>query len=388
MIIPIGGHVFSHLKEIKDMNNKHGVNFYIEDNKPVQYREYINGLVAKEKYVPTDTFIMFSLHMMKDEELIWYLLNNIENYSEVFEEVLKGLYKHNKFDALNQFMSFLSDKMNEKHPEFVQTFFTSMAKHIRLQDSSPNELTQQLNAITQKVEQFNYAEAAVFNKLFYALINKLNLNEKASVPTTNYVLRKVMESDYLREKNSNEIKAIFETILTNCDNDWVDNAIMRRRPKASKVQTPMLPPGTIHYKQTLAGHHVVIMEVPKQLRNVRLGKIEVGEVGHPKLVVIFTLNKELTIIDMRVAAVPNVPVDFDTPLFKFPYNNVFRNCGVCWPDKNMTLKSLVHLPMVIDLFFNSPYSQDILGTHRVEDFLNKEFDDKQLVPNELTLKSF
>ncbi len=363
-----------------------GILLKVEEGKEFMVQEeYYNGFKTRENHLRSLDALRMLLSLFEDVELANYLVTEIESFEEVLRESLHCL---NEDKVITDIFTFIMDRINnDEHDGLVSELFYALQKQVDARTFQIDQLTRILDGAFLDVKKMNYHESSKYNRLFRLLVEKLDLNVKNATILISFFIKKIYESQLLNEKNQEEMKLIFETLVEKCSGQWVSEVIAKRRPQTTIVETPLLPPGTIYYKETLSGHNAVLIEVPKQKRDILYQGTTYKQVGHPKMLFSFAV-KDNKIADMRIFTVKNQPIMENTRIYQYPFPHVYDNFTVCWNHKGMEIKGLGDLPRVINLFFRSPNSNHLMRGNAKEVFKKlqgNDFDDPTLIETEYTL---
>lgn len=170
--------------------------------------------------------------------------------------------------------------------------------------------------------------------------------------------------------------------------------------------TPPLPNGTIQYAcsddRTV---HRVTLEFPKSVWDIRYDNlIDFFPMGLPRLIVIYEVKRNAEsfyISETKIFAAMDdgKAINEDTPLYSFPYPNVYKHNGsVCMGGiERITLSYLTELQSKFIHFIQSPFNESLgmYTTTGVNNFMKfiemnqgKPFNDEWLMPPSGIYKTF
>lgn len=170
--------------------------------------------------------------------------------------------------------------------------------------------------------------------------------------------------------------------------------------------TPALPNGTIQYAcsddRTV---HRVTLELPKSIWDIRYEKVDdFFPIGLPRLIVKYEVKRlagSFYVSEIKIFSVMDdgKAITEDTPLYSFPYPNVYKDSGsVCMgANERITLSDLTELQSKFIFFIQSPFNEELgmRTTTGVNNFLKfielnqgKPFNDEWLMPPSAIYKTF
>lgn len=166
-------------------------------------------------------------------------------------------------------------------------------------------------------------------------------------------------------------------------------------PRLEFLSSPILPENCLRYGEAPDGFKKVMIKVPEQNHYMWLRDERMEDVAFPSLIFVFAL-RETTVVGKFVAAVKEDYILGDTPLFRYPYSNVFNDGSCCWSGlpQITDIRQLGTLP---ELFFASPdtehnyekaNSSGLVIRELLEKYRGKRFPKEFLVPLGLTVDQF
>lgn len=350
-----------------------------------------NGIVVGERKVLINDLTKSLVQHMEKAEIISMLLDQNFNLEPVLEEFIFNTENHNFITTL---FNIVSKRMEQEDILENQRLYVSLLcelmKKVDVSQIDSKYITDVLEAIFSKAEQITQEEVQVFNKLLIFLLDHLNLHTNTNQPITkflNKITQKIKDT-----KNEELLKKIFNGIAMNCKQEWIDETLRLRRGKPDEIisKTPILPPNCIYYHKTSNGTTCVVLQYEKRQRDSIVGKKVYKKVGYPKLLFAYWI-KDNRINMMKILTVKDDDfVEFNTPVYRYPYSNVFLNFDVCWEYKSFNIHHLHQLNDVTRLFFEAPNSNHLVPNGGDIDKLfaknqNKSFNDEELIPTHHTM---
>lgn len=123
-----------------------------------------------------------------------------------------------------------------------------------------------------------------------------------------------------------------------------------------------------------------VIEIPKSQFRVKFQDVPFEDVGHPRMLFVFTVLDSEQIVEMKLVCVKeNTDINLDTPIYSYPYSNVFGNGRVCWGgyrDLKMPLNQVANI--FLSTSNNSHLKGNVLDLFKANE--NKPFEDDMLEP--------
>jgi hypothetical protein len=146
----------------------------------------------------------------------------------------------------------------------------------------------------------------------------------------------------------------------------VDTLVKAFQEQGTGIQSPLLPLGTIKYKEK-GNSAILIIYSPPAKFNAQYQSDTFENCIRPGLVMRFNLgvrDNTYNLIDTYVWAVKEAPLflNENTPLYALPFPNINDKGWVCWGGTNTlagSLRSLMGLPVYIDRLFGAPFNNDL-----------------------------
>lgn len=154
------------------------------------------------------------------------------------------------------------------------------------------------------------------------------------------------------------------------------------------LQTPLLPRGTLLYQQTSLGERVVMVVEP-MVAPVRLGKAVIENVHFPRLIFSFSIRQNRVVM-VRLVAVKDREINENTPLYRYPYSNVYEDTHVCWSELPIQIQQMSELSRIPYRWFGSENTFCLYGNNNLSGleyraYLESNQSDKREGFNEDTL---
>ncbi|MCA1064617.1 hypothetical protein QTG56_23710 (plasmid) [Rossellomorea sp. AcN35-11] len=252
---------------------------------PISVSKMINGVEVGKREVLVDDYIRSLIGSLNDEELLGYLMH--ENFLETVQTYLTREVDE---DIYNEIFKLFINNSNEftdtdikKHEQFTK-LITILLEKVNVKEVNENLLEDLLKNIFLNVKSADLKDMAAYNKLFRVLLEKIDIHKGSSIVIRDFMSRILDKMN--NTKNEEDLKAIFDVIVEKgAKRDWLEKVISDRKPHTSFQKTPILPAGTVFYKESIGGLKTIIMEVPKHQRDVEFKQLQYKSVGHPNLLV-------------------------------------------------------------------------------------------------------
>lgn len=363
---------------------------HIRDFKtPISVSKVENGIEVGKREVLVDDYIRSLLESLNDEELLGFLIS--ADFREIIEKYLNDEDSDN--DIYSNIFSIIlnncksrSSKEIKNHDLFTK-LFTLMLEKVNVKEVNEDLLSDLLQAILKNVDSAKVKDMVIYNKLFKVLLEKVNISKGSSLVVRDFL--EVLLNRLKNPDNKEDLKGIFDLIVEkSAEAQWVEEVIRKRKPQTTAHKTPILPQGTVSYKESVGGLKTIIIETQKHQRDVQFKDLHYKEVGHPKLLFVYqVLGKQIQ--NMMIFARDEKPLSEDSVLYHYPYSHVYDNGKVCWGFRSEVINSLDQLTILTKVFLETPNNHDLSRKGSVERLVKlqrKEFDDELLEPTNLTFK--
>lgn len=198
------------------------------------------------------------------------------------------------------------------------------------------------------------------------------------------------------------IEILDNAAIINCNNQAAKTIKLESLVKAfketdSKIQSPILPIGTIKYSEYGLYKNIIIYIAPSKF-NATVGNNVFENCCRPAMlfkVQLSTSNSgDYIISGTSIFGIKDsyLMLSENTQLFGLPFPNIGSGGHICWGSNSMagTLKSLMGIPAYIDRLFNSPFNNHLFNTDFLKTFgintpekLFEYIKDKDVFPLEL-----
>lgn len=143
----------------------------------------------------------------------------------------------------------------------------------------------------------------------------------------------------------------------------------------NEYSTPLLPKNCIYYKYA-NGDQVFIIEKEAHRRDVLYAGTRFKDVGFPKLVFGLVL-RDRTVTRTTVAAVVDLFIHEDSPVYRYPFSNVYSNCACCWGTCRLPLiEKPYQLSGLPELFLTQEDNDDLYSYANASGLVYREFLEK------------
>lgn len=263
--------------------------------------------------------------------------------------------------------------------ELVSTAF----KRVDVESLDPDHLEYLLRSVIHGVRTM--PDEPVYIDLLSELLKKF-MSENTKREVVERILPMFIKMS--KEMDTPRLREWFEVVLPSIDPIWLMEALMKlKESKEMTVATIDLPPSAAVVKVTTK-RKIFALELPKTQMRVKFHDVAFDQVGHPRLIAVVHIQENF-VKDLKMfAALSEGPVTKDTPLYKYPYSNVFADGRVCWNGYvGEEIKSATDIEMLPKVFLSGANNSHLNSEVRTlfKKFEGKEFPDEVLVPFGKTL---
>lgn len=189
------------------------------------------------------------------------------------------------------------------------------------------------------------------------------------------------------KKNGDIVEGIYRMTLTDLLAE-IEDATSREE---DIIETPILPKNCVKFvwRDKARGKADIYIVVPKQRWNITFFETPIPQVGFPRMVFKYSINRKKVNLSTIIALKDDGPITKNTPIFHFPFSHVSNDGNVCmggniFPD----IDEIQQVGTFHNLFISSPFSTDYgaktltgMSVNQLFDSLkNKDFDDDWLLP--------
>lgn len=352
----------------------------------------INGISMNRRTVIPSDLALSMLGILEDEAIVNHLLRE-KCFDKVFEDYFNFQNYHGEplVDEMNAIIDMALRYINETEGEtdIVNSFFLTLVSRFDPNDFSEEETINAIRRFLSKIREFEDVE--VINELFYYLLDEVNLLGDLSGAYASRILKQILTQ--ARSSLDKElIHSLFHVTSKVAEREWILEVLENYIPKKKACSSPLLPKSCFIYQEMLDGAKLVGVEVEAQRFDIQYHRKQFEEVGHPKMLFLFTLRGQ-KVINCKIVCVKDHFLTPETHLYRYPFSNVHNNTSTCWPDlKTYQVKSIAHVGTMPFAFIHSQNNEHLFqGVNLGEMYHNlqeKDFDNDALVPLNQTLNDW
>jgi hypothetical protein len=350
-----------------------------------------NGIpMNRRSIVPSDLAISM-LGIIEDEAIVTHLIRE-KSFDEVFESFFNTQH-YNEENFVDEMCSIISMAMKyvdkAESGEVVQAFFMTLVSKFDPTDFSETDTVETLRKFLSQIRKFE--DPSAVQELFYYLLEEVNLLGDLKGPFAGRILKQLLSS-VKSSLDRNLIHSLFQATSEVAETAWILEILERHIPKKKACSSPLLPKNCFIYQEMLDGAKLVGIEVEAQRFDIQYHRKQFEEVGHPKMLFLFTLRGQKVINCMLVCAKDQV-LTSETALYKYPFSNVHGSTNTCWPDLNSyEVKSIAHVGTMPFAFIHSSNNEHLftgvnLG-EKYHELQGKDFDQDTLMPLGITFNEW
>ncbi|WP_338657183.1 hypothetical protein V6B14_23320 (plasmid) [Sporosarcina psychrophila] len=342
---------------------------YEQDKKVGTRRLYINDyIVSLMTELPISDIIQ---HIIVERNYDYKeYIKSLEDTEELSDFMVQTMQHADRFylgknKQYQLFLKYALEKVDllQLHGEVVENLFVSLIDQVK---GLPNEpiYVQLLDELLKRVITID-TKKEVIGRVFPILIK--------------------MASDV----NSKQLREWFELAIPHIDPLWLIEALGRLKDAEEMKIAELEIPKNCVLAQVTTKRHIYVLEIPKSRFRVKFHNLAYEDVGHPRLACILHVqNKQVT--KMKLVAVPDVgDISLETPIYHYPYSNVFDNGVVCWNGYKDEIinsgKDLATMPLIFLSGTNNTHLQSNVR-ELFEHYSGQDFPAEQLRPFGMTIK--
>lgn len=336
-----------------------------EETKFARVDKLEEGEVVRQQRVHIDDLLDSLLSLMSVSQRIKYLLNQNDFIPDVLIPMISTLDL--KSASLHQLLRYLSiniSKSTEDEKLQISKLFQTFSNYFVNVELDIQETLDLYKGLSISLKES--ADAKQSEELFLHLISNLDLAGEASDELVELVI------DTILNTNNPAKKQLLSRIA------------LKHQPQHIVCSSPILPKGTLTYQEDNRGNYILAIEVEPQKRDVQFYQTTFENVGHPRLIFVFTVDKSKH-AKASLFAVKDPVIKATTKLYHYPFANVYGNGGCCWPElSDIQIEDPVQLANIVHLYFNSPHNNHLYGGQNLRELLteltDKDFNDSKLKP--------
>jgi hypothetical protein len=350
-----------------------------------------NGIPMNRRTIVPSDLALSMLGVIEDEAVVSHLIRN-KNFDEVFESFFDTNH-YNGETFVDEMCSIISMAMKyvdeAENSEIIQAFFQALVSRFDPTDYSESETIETLRKLLSQVRKFE--DPSAIQELFFYLLEEVNLLGDLKGPFAGKVLKQLL-SNAKSSLDRNLIHTLFQVTSEAAETDWILEVLERHIPKKKACSSPLLPKNCFIYQEMLDGAKLVGIEVEAQRFDIQYHRKQFEEVGHPKMLFLFTLRGQ-KVVNCMLVCVKDQVLTPETELYKYPFSNVHGSTNTCWPDlHSYEVKSIAHVGTMPFAFIHSSNNEHLytgvnLG-EKYNELQGKDFDHDTLVPLGITFNEW
>ena len=352
--------------------------------------ETINtGIAMNRRVITPSDLALTMLSILEDEAVIHHLLRE-KNFNEMFEGFFNTQHMNGEsmIDEMSTILEMALGYIQEtEDEEAVTEFFLNLVSKFDPTNFSEEETINALRRFLTRIHSFE--DKTHIQELFYHLLEEVNLlGADIAGKYAGKVLEQLLTKAKTNTLDIEMIHSLFQVTSKVAKREWVLEVLEQHIPKKKVYSSPLLPKNCFIYQEMMDGALIVGIEVEAQRFNINYHRKQFEDVGHPKLLFLFTVRGQ-KVLGCRLVCVKDQVLTPETQLYRYPFSNVFEHTGTCWPDlKSYQIKSVAHLGTMPFAFLHSQnndhaYSGVNLG-EKYHDLQGKDFDHDTLAPLNMT----
>jgi hypothetical protein len=366
----------------------------LRDNEAVIEKLW-NGFSIGRSYISPSDLAYSMLDILENEELVQHLLED-KSLLEVFQPFLENerYVNGDQEEELIQILQLAIDNVPNQSEAMVRDLYTQLCRRFNPSELNGIETSRILSSFISTLNKQDFSEPDDYHlliDLFHSVLEKVNLLGERSYSYSAKILKQLYKQ--LEFYPDREIaQQLFKVAADKADKSWILDVLSQYIDKEKVCSSPLLPKNCFIYQEMLDGSSIVGIEVDAQRFNVIYHRKSFEQVGHPKMLFLFTIrNKKL--LKAELVCVKDKLLKSDTQLYRYPFSNVFHNLSCCWPDlKTYLVKDLSMVGTLPYAFINSPNNDHAYGgTNLGERFYHlqeKDFNNEELVPLKFCLSDW
>lgn len=348
-----------------------------------------NGIPMNRRTVIPSDLALSMLGILEDEAIVSHLISE-KNFDEIFEGFF-NIHHYNGEPLIDEMTAIIDMALRyideaEADSEVVKEFFLTLVSRLDPNEFSEEKTVDALRRFLSRIREFEDPNA--IKDLFYYLLDEVNLLGDLKGAYAGRILQQL----FAHAKNTLDkelVHSLFEVTSKVADQEWILEVLERHIPKKKACSSPLLPKNCFIYQEMLDGAKLVGIEVEAQRFDIQYHRKHFEDVGHPKMLFLFTVRGQ-KVLGCKIVCVKDQVLTPDTQLYRYPFSNVHGDTSTCWPDlKTYQVKSIAHVGTMPFAFIHSQNNEHLYsGVNLGEKYFNlqgKDFDNDTLVPMNETL---
>lgn len=351
-----------------------------------------NGIPMNRRIIIPSDLALSMLGILEDTTILSHIFRE-KDFDGIFEDYFKR-YQMDGEDVLVELSEILNITLkylenSEVETELLNEFYLTLVSHFDPNDFSEEETLAAFKRFMRKI--YSFKDRNSVEELFKYLLEEVNLLGDVKGNYVGEVL-KIILTKASNSLDKELIHSLFQVTSRVAERDWVLEVLERYIPKKKACSSPLLPKNCFIYQELLDGAKLVGIEVGAQRFDVQYHRNHFEDVGHPKMLFLFTLRGE-NALQCRLVCVKDNVLTPETKLYQYPFSNVHKNTDTCWPDlRKYKVKSIAHVGTLPFAFMNSANNNHLFNGVNLGEYYQslqgKDFDGDSLIPLELSLSEW
>ncbi|MBM7607265.1 hypothetical protein JOD29_000502 [Lysinibacillus composti] len=347
----------------------------IDEGKTPSIERYENEIKVGNRKVTLDTLLRGFIQDAPIELVFDVLVNRrCEDMEEYFDTISPS-------ESTNSGYKFLLTLFNQIPQGLMNDeLFSDFALLViqRMEDShiTVDELTPILSTWVQKIKEAP-TQPEYLNLYVDLLQYFLGSQQSGDMEIQKELLRTLYK--YMKDlKEKDKIDKLVASHIQHLPTSLLLDALKERNEGNNKVVYGFTNvPKNASYIATTSKGTTYFYDIPKTKMRVKFQDVPFEDVGHPRLLFAISIDKSGAVYSLKLAALKGKkPLAIDTPLYHYPYSNVYKSGAVCW-------SGFRELPIdQIPLMFLSTPNNNHLNDNTLslfEKYKGKNFPDTRLI---------
>ncbi|QOK30044.1 hypothetical protein IIE26_27130 (plasmid) [Cytobacillus oceanisediminis] len=351
-----------------------------------------NGIPMNRRIIVPSDLALAMLGILEDEAIVSHLLR-YKTFGEVFENFFDVQHANGEsmVEEMNSIIEMALCYLDEAEDfsQVVQEFFLVLVSRFDPSDFSEEDTIQALRRFLSRIRSLE--DPSAIQELFYYLLDEVNLLGDLKGVFAGRILKQIL-NQAKSSLDKEMIHSLFEVTSQKAERDWILEVLERYIPKKKACSSPLLPKNCFIYQEMLDGAKLVGIEIEAQRFNIQYHRKQFEDVGHPKMLFLFTLRGQ-RILDCKIVCTKDQVLTPETVLYQYPFSNVHGNTSTCWPDlSRYQVKSIAHVGTMPFAFINSQNNEHLyIGENLGEKYHSlqgKDFNNETLMPLNVTFNEW
>ncbi|TKC15040.1 hypothetical protein [Robertmurraya kyonggiensis] len=356
--------------------------------------ENINtGIPMNRRAITPSDLALSMLVILEDEAVVQYLLRE-KNFDDMFENFfnVQHINGESMIEEMKTILGMALDYIQKaEDDEAVTEFFLTLVSKFDPTEFSEEETIKALRRFLSRI--YTFEDRSHIQELFTHLLEEINLLGTEMVGQfAGKIMEQLLKSVKKNTLDIEMIHSLFKATSLVAERDWVLEVLERHIPKKKVCSSPLLPKNCFIYQEMMDGALIVGIEVDSQRFDIHYHRKQFEDVGHPKMLFLFTVRGQ-KVLGCQLVCVKDQVLTPDTQLYRYPFSNVFEDTRTCWPDLNSyQIKTVAHLGTMPFAFLHSQNNDHAFrGTNLGEMYQGlqgQDFDNETLVKLDMTFEEW